>query len=371
MGPLISTMKTHHRPLAAVLQPFIDTQSLAGAVLLVADRNGILDLETVGYADVAARKPMRPNSLFWIASQTKSMTATALMMLVDEGKVKVTDPVHRYLPEFKDQRVALPHGKNDLLLRKPKQPITLRHILSHTSGLPFKSAIEEPTRDMIPLATTVRSYAMTPLQFEPGARYLYSNAGINTAGRIIEVVSGLSYETFMQRRLLEPLGMTDTAFKPDARRLQRLAKAYKPDAAKTGLEETLFSQYTRPFDNPARQAVPGGGLFSTAADVAQFCRMILNGGTLDGMSYVTTEAIRQMTRKQTGRAVETGYGLGWGVGAGTFGHGGALATNMTIDHKRGLILVFLVQHMGFPGNGSQAQAAFQAAARERFGSSGP
>src|SRR5262249_26821571 len=184
------------KALAATLQPFLDTHALAGAVTLVADKDRVLSLETVGFADIAANKPMRPNALFWIASQTKPITAVALMMLVGEGKVKVDDPVEKYLPEFKGQWLVVEQDKEHQLLKKPKRSITVRDILNHTSGMPFRSALEEPTLDMVPLRDAVRSYAITPLQFEPGTKYQYSNAGINTAGRIIEVVSGMPYETF-------------------------------------------------------------------------------------------------------------------------------------------------------------------------------
>ena len=185
---------------AEVLQPFVDGHSLAGAVTLVADRDKVLAVDMVGFADVAAKTPMRRDSLFWIASQSKPMTAAALMMLVDEGKVKLDDPVEKYLPEFKGQWLVAEQGKDRLVLAKPKHPPTIRHILSHTSGLPFSSALERPTLDRLPLEFAVRSYAMTPLLFEPGSKFLYSNAGINTAGRVIEVASGMPYEEFMQKR---------------------------------------------------------------------------------------------------------------------------------------------------------------------------
>src|SRR6516164_5784933 len=169
------------KSIAAVLQPFVDSHSLAGAVTLVADKTHVLSLETVGYADVAARKPMKPDTLFWIASQSKSITAAALMMLVDEGRIRLDDPVEKYLPEFKGQWLAVEQDREHMLLNKPGHPITVREVLSHTSGLPFKSAMEQPTLDLLPLRDAVRSYAMTPLQFEPGTKYQYSNAGINTA----------------------------------------------------------------------------------------------------------------------------------------------------------------------------------------------
>ena len=129
--------------MAAVLQPFVDSHTLAGAVMLVADKNKVLDVEAVGYADIAAKKPMQTDCLFWIASQSKPITATALMMLVDEGKVKLDDPVEKYLPEFKGQMVVAERDKEHVLLRKPKHPITVRNVLSHTSGLPFESPDRE------------------------------------------------------------------------------------------------------------------------------------------------------------------------------------------------------------------------------------
>jgi CubicO group peptidase (beta-lactamase class C family) len=354
---------------AAVLQPFVDSHSLAGAVTLVADRDKVLSLDTAGFADIAANKPMRPDALFWIASQSKPITATALMMLVDDGKVNVNDPVEKYLPEFKGQGLAVEQDRDHVLLKKPRHPITVREVLSHTSGLPFKSKVEEPTLDLLPLRVAVESYAMTPLQFEPGSRYQYANAGINTAGRIIEVVSGMPYEEFLDRHLFGPLGMKDTTFWPNREQVARLAKSYKPNAAKDGLEETTITQLRYPLDDRTRQPMPAGGLFSTAHDLARFCQMVLNGGTFEGRRYLSEAAVKEMTGKQTGDAVKEGYGFGWSTNGSTFGHGGAYATNMTIDAKRGLITIWMVQHAGFPGDGGKSRAAFEKAALERFGGS--
>lgn len=328
----------------------------------MADKDRVLSLDAVGFADVKAGKPMRADALFWIASQSKPMTATALMMLVDEGKVTLDDPVGKYLPEFKGQWLAVEQDREHVLLRWPAHPVTVREILSHTSGMPFSSAMERPTLDLLPLRDSVRSYAMTPLLFEPGTRYQYSNAGINTAGRIIEVVSGTPYEVFLEKRLFGPLGMKDTTFRPDRGQLARLAKSYKPDAEKTGLEETTVTQLRYPLDDRSRQPVPAGGLFSTAGDVGRFCRMVLNGGVHEGKRYLSEASVSRMTSKQTGDAIKEGYGLGWATGGGTFGHGGAYATNMTIDPKRGRVMVFLVQHAGFPGDGDKSLTAFKKAA---------
>jgi CubicO group peptidase (beta-lactamase class C family) len=364
--PAPADERTPSKGVAAALQPFVDRHELAGAVTLVANRDGVLSLEAVGYADVAAKKPMQPDALFWIASQSKSITAAALMMLVDEGKVRLDDPAQKYLPELKGLWVAAERDGDHMLLRRPQHPPTVRQLLSHTGGMPFKSAMEEPTLDRLPLQLAVRSYAMTPLEFEPGSKFLYSNAGINTAGRIIEVVSGVPYEEFLQKRLLTPLGMADTTFHPDAAQLRRLAKGCRPGPKGVGLVETTVGQLTYPLDGPGREPMPAGGLFSTARDVGTFCRMVLGGGVFEGRRYLSEAAVKEMTRKQTGDALKEGYGLGWATGGGTFGHGGAFATNMTVDPGRGLVMVFLVQHAGFPGAGNKSLGAFHQAVREQF-----
>ncbi|HVX12087.1 MAG TPA: serine hydrolase domain-containing protein [Pirellulales bacterium] len=353
--------------IAAVLQTAVENHSIAGAVVLVADKDDILCIESAGAADVATDRPMQADSLFWIASQSKPITATALMILVDEGKVKLDDPVEKYLPEFKKVWLAAEQDSERLLLKKPGHPITVRNILSHTSGLPFKSALEEPTLDLLPLVVAARSYAMTPLDFEPDSSYRYSNAGINTAGRIIEVVSGLPYEQFLDERLFKPLAMKDTTFWPNEEQLTRLAKSYRLNAEKNGLEEVDIGQLFYPLNDRRRQPMPAGGLFSTARDVARFCQMVLNGGVRDGKRYLSEVAIKEMTRRQTPPSLKESYGLGWSVGGdGSYGHGGAHATNMSIDPARGLITVFMVQAAGLPDVG-KVNGEFSAAAREIYG----
>jgi len=367
---------------SGVLQPFVDGQTLAGAVALVAAPDKVLSLEAVGYSDVDAKTPMQTDALFWIASMSKPMTATALMMLVDEGKVKLDDPVEKYLPEFRGQMLVAEKGEDRLVLKKPGHPITVREILSHTSGLVVRSPLEREL-DMLSLREGVITCALSPLQFEPNSKYEYCNEGINTAGRIVEVVSGLPYETFMQTRLFEPLGMKDTTFWPSEEQLKRLAKSYKPNASGKGLEEIKITQLTYPLTSRKRAPYPAGGLFSTASDVATFCRMILNGGALNDRRYVSESAVRQMTSTQTGSLInqgrgEGGYGLGWSTSRmsssntgraipGSCGHGGAYATNMSIDPEKQLITVYMVQHAGFPGiDGAKIHEAFVKAANEVF-----
>jgi len=335
--------------------------------MLVADNSRILDVEAVGWADIAAKKPMRSDSMFWIASQSKPITAAAMMLLVDEGKVKLDDPVEKYLPEFKGQMVVAEKDADHILLCKPRHPITIKNILSHTSGLPFKSALEEPTLDLLPLSARVRSYAMTPLDFEPDTKYAYSNAGINTAGRVIEVVSHMPFETFLERRLLRPLEMSDTTFWPTPEQAARIAKSYKPGPGNKGLVETPITQLHYPLtDRAQRYPMPAGGLFSTAHDLACFYQMLLGGGQWAGRRFLSENAVRQLTSRQTPPTLKESYGLGFGVGKNFFGHGGAYSTNSSADTGRGLILIWLVQHAGFPGEGQKAQNAFAKAALDRF-----
>ncbi|MCA9051640.1 MAG: beta-lactamase family protein [Planctomycetaceae bacterium] len=349
------------------VQPFVDREELAGAVMLVASREKVLTTEAVGWANIAARKPMQTDSMFWIPSQSKPITAAALMILVDEGRVNTDDPVEKYLPEFAGQMVVAERSDRQVLLKSPQHPITVKEVLSHTSGLPFRSALEEPTLDLFPLAARVRSYAMTPLDFEPGTRYQYSNAGINTAARIIEVVTGASFESFLEERLFRPLGMTDTTFRPTDAQVARIASSYQPGPEKKGLRETTISQLHYPLtDHNQRFPMPAGGLFSTAHDVARFYRMLLNDGELDGHRCLSPDAVRRMTSRQTPSELPNSYGFGLSVGEHHFGHGGAYSTNSTADRKQNLILIWLVQHAGFPGTGADAQNVFRTLATEKF-----
>lgn len=357
--------------LSAAVQPFVDRQELAGAVMLVADKDKVLAVETVGSADIAAGRKMAADSLFWIASQSKPITGAALMILVDEGKVSLDDPIEKYLPEFKTQMVVAERDKDHTLLKPPMNRITVRHVLSHTSGMPFKSAIEEPTLDRLSLADRVKSYAMTPLEYEPGQGYAYSNAGINTAGRIIEVVTGKPFETFLDERLFQPLGMKDTTFWPTDEQVARIAEAYQAGPEKKGLVKTTVSQLHYPLtDRAERRPMPAGGLFSTAHDVARFYQMLVNRGELDGRRILSELAVVQLVTRNTPPTLKQSYGLGFAVSDAFFGHGGAYGTNTSAYTREGLITVWLVQHASFPGDGGKAQEAFKQAALKTYAGSG-
>jgi CubicO group peptidase (beta-lactamase class C family) len=358
---LAAAIAQQPRTISAALQPFVDQHDLAGAVTLIASQRQVLDVETVGYADIAARKRMHRDTIFWIASMSKPITTAAFMMLVDEGKVNVDEPVEKYLPEFKNQWLQVEQDNDHILLKHPSHPITVKNVLTHTSGMLPTLPNEKPTLDLLPLSNAVRSYAMTPLVFDPGTQYRYANAGINIAGRIIEVLSGMPYETFLQTRLFDPLGMKDTTFWPTEAQVQRLAKSYKANTRERSLEETPVNQLYYPLtDHHIRHPMPAGGLFSTADDLTRFCQMILAGGAFSGKRLLSEAAVKQATSVETGDIKINGndgmgYGFGWSVlkqpagdgrSAGSFGHGGAYQTAMWIDPPKDRIFILLRHQSG-------------------------
>ena len=347
-------------PIAQKLQPFVDSNTLAGAVCAVASKDAVLDEEAVGYADVEAKKRMETKDLFWIASQSKAMTCAVLMMLVDEGRVSIDDPVEKYLPEFTGQKVKVGGQLVD-----PVHPILIRDVMTHTSGLPFASPMETPTLDGSSLAERVRSYAQLPLNTQPGTKFNYANAGINTVGRIIEVVSGEPYEQFMQERLFQPLGMTDTTFFPNDEQLTRLADSYQATPDGKGLHQINIGQLSYPLNSSHRYPMPAGGLFSTADDVVKFCQMILNDGDYQGTRYLSHKSIELMTTDQIPPSTGGAYGFGWMFAPGNFYHEGAFNTRMTIEPDPGIVEVFLVQQAGpWPNGNPDLKGIFLNAAHE-------
>lgn len=354
------------------MQRFVDDQTIAGAVTLVARRDRVLRVDAVGWADLAARRPLRPDALFWIASMTKPMTAVAVLMLQDEGRLSVDDPVEKHLPEFQGQWLLAESTATRRMLARPTRPVTLRDLLTHTSGL---SDVPAPRWDAT-LAELVVAYAHEPLRFEPGSRWEYSNAGINTLGRVVEVVAGEPFADFLERRLFRPLGMKDTTFWPTPAQTKRLAKAYRQNAKGAGLEETGIYFLEGGLSDRRRAPRPAGGLFSTAADVARFYQMMLGDGVWRGRRLLSLRAVAELTRPQTG-ALKTGFvdGMSFGLGfavvkapggvtamlsPGTFGHGGAYGTQSWADPWQDLICVLMIQRAGLPNaDNSEVRRVFQ------------
>jgi CubicO group peptidase (beta-lactamase class C family) len=354
----------------AVMQRFVDDHQLSGAVTLVADRDGIRHLGAVGQANLETKQAMQPDSLFWIASLTKPFAAAAVMVLQDDGKLSVEDPVAKHLTDFEQLTV----GEE----RRPLQsPLTIRHLLTHTSGV--SSSPWPKGGDTRSLDVQAYEIASLPLQFEPGSQWKYGQS-LNVAGRIIEVVSGMPFADFVRQRITEPLGMRDTTFEMTPDQYARFAMNYKLNDDKTALIPAEHKLVTPDPSLGVRiTPSPSGGLFSTAGDLARFYRMLLNGGELDGVRILSNDAVREMTTIQTGD-LETGFtpGNGWGFGVciirepqgvtrllspGTFGHGGAYGTQGWIDPEKGLIYVLMIQRPDL-GNSDESpmRDAFQSAA---------
>jgi CubicO group peptidase (beta-lactamase class C family) len=358
------------------MQQMIAKNEIAGAVTVVVSKDKVLHFETTGFADVAAKRPMAPDTLFWIASMTKPVTGAAILMLQDEGKLTVNDPVAKHLPEF--ATLKTPSGK--------AANLTILQMLTHTSGLGEASG--PAAQQAKTLADLVPVWLAAPMQYEPGEKWKYTQSGINAAGRIVEVVSGMTFDAFVQKRIFDPLRMTSTTFYPTAEQRARLATAY----AKNKDTGALESVPPRP-EFGARERPPqgNGGLYSTAPDYARFCRMLLNGGTLDGRRYLSDKAMQYLAKPQTAD-LPTGFfqsdtygnrgtNYGWGIATsilrvphdgvaamlspGTYGHGGAWGTQAWIDPVKGVAYVLMVQRSNFPNSdASEVRQAFQQAASD-------
>lgn len=328
---------------------FVDEGVISGAVTLVARDGKVVQHAAVGKADLESDRPMKTDTLFAIASMTKPVTATAVMILKDERKLSLDDPISKFIPEFGD--VTIRGGG------KPR-PITIRDVMTHTSGLGGDQRLAGS------LEETGKELAKRPLDFEPGAKWQYS-PGLTVAGRVVEVASGQPFETFLAERIFKPLGMNDTTFDLSEEQQARLATLYKPRESGKGLEKADH-WLNDPNEARSRGPNPSGGLFSTAADMAKFYQMVLNDGELDGRRVLSQESVEEMTQVQTatlttGFTPGNGWGLGWCVvrepqgvtemlSPGTFGHGGAFGTQGWVDPERKMIFVLMIQRQGLPNS---------------------
>jgi CubicO group peptidase (beta-lactamase class C family) len=210
----------------AAMQPYLDSYKLAGLIGIIADKNGKVHYKNLlGYADVEAKKPISEDNVFWIASMTKMFAGASIMMLVDEGKVSLDDPVTKFIPQLEKWMVVEAKDQSHILLKALVRPVTVRHVLSHTSGLTGSSELQQVTgADSTPLKARALSSVTGPLQSQPGEKYAYGNQGMNIAARIVEIVSGVPYEEFLQKRFFDPLGMTETTFWPSDAQIARLER---------------------------------------------------------------------------------------------------------------------------------------------------
>jgi CubicO group peptidase (beta-lactamase class C family) len=349
--------------IAPRMQQFVEEGTVAGVVTVVGNSKGIVHHEAVGFQNLEDKRPMPKDAMFRIASMTKPITAIGILQLQEAGKLSVEDEVAKHLPEFREQWLVEVRDKDRITLKRPARPITIRDLLTHTSGMPggFPPGHGDLYfRRHLSLAEATLMQSQRPLEFEPGSRWAYCNAGIDTLGRIIEVTSGQSYEDYLKTRVFQPLGMSDTAFYPDEKRLARLAGLYGQKDGKL-----VFADYQLigPTKN-ARHPIPAGGLFSTGTDLAKLYRAMLNKGRLEDVRILSEESVQSMTQLQTGDipcgfTPGMGFGFGWAVikepqgvhamlSKGTYGHGGAFGTQGWIDPQQDLFVILLIQRTGLP-----------------------
>jgi len=357
----------------ALVQRYIDKGDIAGAVSLVARKGRIAYFESQGVADLESKQPMKGDAIFRMASMTKPVTSLAVMMLQEEGLFLLDDPISKFLPEFKNPKVAIANAPNERheggsRLVPADRPITIRHLLTHTAGLasgtggPTVDALKKLNATRKPedlLENYIRQLAELPLNFQPGTAWEYGPA-TDVLGRLVEVVSGQPLDQFFRARILDPLAMKDTWFYLPSNLTPRLATAYVKQGS--GLQKlTALAQA-----NPNGKFLSGaGGLAGTAEDYFRFCQMLLNGGQLDGTRLVSRKTIESMTANHIGKLplwqdAYRGYGFGLGfrvredVGesatlgsVGEYGWGGAYGTYFWIDPKEQLIGILMIQLMPY------------------------
>lgn len=358
----------------AALDAKIAEREIAGAVTMVFTADRVLHRQATGLADLASAKPMPEDALFWIASMTKPVTGAAILILQDEGRLSIDDLVEKHLPEFAVLRT--PTGR--------PAKLTIKQILTHTSGLGEASG--PATQAARNLADLVPAWLGAKMQFEPGAQWKYCQSGINLAGRIVEVVSGKSFDTFTSERIFGPLGMKDATFFPTDAQRARIATGYSRKKETGALEPAApRSDYGRTGGPP----LGNGGLYCTADDYARFCQMLLGNGTREGKRILSPQAVKVLSSVHTGD-LPTGFfqteafgrhgaHYGWGIGTcvlkaphagaaevlspGTYGHGGAWGTQAWIDPVKGVAYLLMVQRANFPNSdASDVRTAFQRAA---------
>ena len=371
--------------LTTALEEYVDQARLAGvAAIVLRDGNVVYD-EAVGYRDREADAQMETDAIFRIASQTKAIVSTAILMLQEEGKLLISDPVSKYLPAFRSTTVAEPRdGGGGYDIVAAERPITLRHLLTHTAGIGYGSGPGGDRWEAAgitgwyfghrdePVQETVSRMPSLPFQAQPGEAFVY---GYNTdiLGAVIEVVSGQTLDAFLRERILEPLDMRDTHFYLPPAKRGRLATVYgfsgNLTRAPDGPGMQTQGQYV---DGPRRSFSGGAGLLSTTRDYARFLQMMLNGGELNGVRILSPTTVDLMTQNHIphiDRGPGTGFGLGFSirtdVGAagqpgsvGEFGWGGAYHSTYWADPVENLVVVYLTQVI--PAQGLDDQAKLRA-----------
>ncbi len=361
--------------MSKVMQSYVDQSKLAGLITMIARHGQVVHAECFGMMDIAAGKPMQLDTIFRLYSMTKAITSVAVMMLYEQGHFQLYDSVANFIPEFKSPKVFVRAIETGLELAEAEREITIRDLLTHTAGLTYEFFEESPVRalyqeaDLFNSASTLKDLvgklAQLPLAFQPGRAWRYSHA-CDLLGYLVEVVSGMPFEQFLEKRIFAPLGMVDTAFYVPQDKLDRFSAMYGPELKLIDAPQT--SPYTRPPDVP----MGGGGLVGTASDYMRFLQMVLNGGELDGVRLLGRKTVELMTINhlpphclpffvvKEEQVLTKGYGFGLGfqvlmdvaqtqiVGSvGEFGWGGAACTDCWVDPKEKLIGLIMPQFQPF------------------------
>jgi len=358
--------------LGRFMQKATDEEGYLGGVTLVARNGHIVDWQAYGHRDLARKAPMSRDSIFRIYSMTKTVTTVAVMMLVEEGKISLDDPVSKYLPEFSAPKVMIAGADDKPVVRPAVRPITIHALLTHTAGFPAGLAgDEQAVRRMEQIdphgARDLRGFverlSRVPLAADPGTRFGYDAAALEVAARLVEVVGGISFDQFLHDRIFVPLGMRDTGFSvPAAERGRVVDITTMGDDGKLRLDGGPSALHP---GAPLNAYTSGaGGLYSTAGDFARFCQMLVNGGELDGVSLLGRKTVESMMlnhltmldRPVTQFSDAEGFGLGGYVvidvarrgqlgSLGQFGWSGSASTTYTIDPKEKLVAILLLQHL--------------------------
>ncbi len=356
--------------LSTTLDDYAKNGRLAGGVAMVLRRGKLVYLHSFGQRDGEANSPMKADAIFRIASQSKALTSVGIMLLQEEGKLLISDPVSKFIPEFANSTVAVPKEGGGYDIVKAKRQITIRDLLTHTAGISYGGGPAKDKWDAAkisgfyfsdrdePISETVKRMAALPMDAHPGEKYIYGYS-TDILGVVIEKASGQSFDQFLQSRIFGPLGMKDTSFYLPESKMDRLATVYSAKDGKierAPVEGTIQSQghYVK---GPRKSFSGGAGLLSTAGDYARFLQMLLNGGQLDGKRILSRKSVELMTTDHlNGISFRTGQGFGLGfsvvkdVGAygamtsvGEFGWGGAYHSNYWVDPKEQLVVVYMTQ----------------------------
>jgi CubicO group peptidase (beta-lactamase class C family) len=369
----LSTSRLKH--IGTLVQAFIDRGVIAGAVTLLARKGRIAHLSAHGQMDIESGREMRTDALFRLASMTKPVIAVAILKLFEEGKLLLNDPVSAYLPNFKDLQVSAPSSPEEFALEPALREITIKDLLTHTSGLGSAlsgpcatgtAAVAASVRNGDTLADIIPKMGSVPLSFQPGAKWEYSPGfGFDTLGHIVEVISGTPIDRFLQERIFEPLGMRNTTFSVPKDRMDDLATVYAPSENGGRLQpgQPAIRMLALSTDPENRYFSGGGGLVGSAEDYALFGLMLASGGQFAGERVLSARAVELMASNHigtlpvmTGGVPMAGYRFGLGVrvldnpaeaatlaSRGTFGWAGAFGTNSFIEPEQRMVGLLLIQ----------------------------